>query len=348
MVERSRARGFTLVELLVVIAIIGILIALLLPAVQAAREAARRAQCTNNMKQIGLALHNYHDTNNCFPPQAIWGAPTPSGNWLPYHHTWLSMSLPFMEQTALYNMWDKRLPVWNTAVNAPVAYAQQMINTLLCPSDPGFRNSADTHNVAITNYAGSEGFDWWVARALPNDAPWNADPEVPNKMIQGVFDKTGGSPTMATASRIGDITDGTSNTIMVSEVTSYGFDFKAGVTSPNVCGAGGLMTRNNAVARAAFVAMTSDGFSANAPYVKPDGTAGAWMMPQGSNPGLRAPTYFCWTGVNSHWHGATSVHPGVCNALLGDGSVRSVAETINWGTWILSNSINDGVSRTNW
>jgi prepilin-type N-terminal cleavage/methylation domain-containing protein len=124
--------GFTLVELLVVIAIIGILIALLLPAVQAAREAARRTQCNNNLKQIGLALHNYHDSHKTFPPDAVWGAfvaAAPTAQQNPYHTTWLLAILPYLEQQPLYDTVDFELPMYGQ----PVTSTQ--LGALQCPSD---------------------------------------------------------------------------------------------------------------------------------------------------------------------------------------------------------------------
>ncbi len=109
----SARRGFTLVELLVVIAIIGVLVALLLPAVQAAREAARRSSCNNNLKQIGLALHNYHDTIGCFPPGGLGGI----GNKLSYE----VLILPFIEQKNMYDALNMNVLVYNDPVNMAVA-----------------------------------------------------------------------------------------------------------------------------------------------------------------------------------------------------------------------------------
>src|SRR5206468_7651117 len=100
-----RRRGFTLIELLVVIAIIGVLIALLLPAVQAAREAARRSQCTNNLKQLGLALHNYHDANQAFPSGKAGNDASAAGNDSSATSGWVSV-LPQMEQGPLFNAWN--------------------------------------------------------------------------------------------------------------------------------------------------------------------------------------------------------------------------------------------------
>jgi len=132
-----RRSGFTLVELLVVIAIIGILIALLLPAVQAAREAARRASCSNNLKQIGLALHMYHDTNKCLPPG--WIAFNPSSgqpHWFGQPGWgWAARILPFMEETAVYkNLVHFELPITDSA-NGEARLTE--IPTFRCPSDAG-------------------------------------------------------------------------------------------------------------------------------------------------------------------------------------------------------------------
>jgi prepilin-type N-terminal cleavage/methylation domain-containing protein len=135
-------RGFTLVELLVVIAIIGILVALLLPAVQAAREAARRMSCSNNLKQISLGLHNYHDTYKTFPPDAIWygnpkGTQAASGDQR--HFTWITLLLPFIEQAPLHDAIDFRLPGLNQLVSAgsggPVPLQSVQLEVVTCPSD---------------------------------------------------------------------------------------------------------------------------------------------------------------------------------------------------------------------
>ena len=136
----GRSHGFTLIELLVVIAIIAVLIALLLPAVQAAREAARRSQCTNNIKQIGLGLHNYHSAHDAFPPGAINNARARAGNintdwaqWSPQ-----ALLLPFVEQTPLYNAanfsWGYN-PFGDPCTQINSTVANTVISSFLCPSD---------------------------------------------------------------------------------------------------------------------------------------------------------------------------------------------------------------------
>jgi prepilin-type N-terminal cleavage/methylation domain-containing protein len=160
-----RRRGFTLIELLVVIAIIAILIALLLPAVQQAREAARRTQCRNNMKQMGLALHNYHDSFNTFP--FGWMA----GNDLNVS-AWGIMILPYLDQAPLYNQWDSSVPAFNeaAALFQPPASVQQNLDVIatvlpvyMCPST----SAQDQHDYTLPANAAGPGVP-------PIDLTWTA------------------------------------------------------------------------------------------------------------------------------------------------------------------------------
>ena len=141
---RHRTLGFTLVELLVVIAIIGVLVALLLPAVQAAREASRRSKCTNNARQLGLALHNYHDVVGVFPinySQSAQGPNGPAGNSGDNESrqcSWMALILPYIEQSGLYNSIDWNLGMKDASgrPTSNVAIAQTVVQAYRCPSDP--------------------------------------------------------------------------------------------------------------------------------------------------------------------------------------------------------------------
>lgn len=162
----TRCAGFTLVELLVVIAIIGLLTALLLPAVQAARESARRASCTNNMKQIGIALHNYHDAHKTFPPMVVLGGNSLAIPRPAYHHTWLTKILPFLEQRSIYDLMDARLPAWDAANNAPMPH---MISAVGINSDwcgatslhPGLANALMADG-SVRSFSDTMDFGLWV------------------------------------------------------------------------------------------------------------------------------------------------------------------------------------------
>ena len=151
----SRFRGcsaFTLVELLVVIAIIGILVSLLLPAVQAAREAARRCNCANNVTQLGLAIHNHEFHMEHFPA----GVTNPDGPIRSVeegsHISWIVRILPYMEQQGLYDAIDKRLPIWaQTLPGSTELIRSQQTPTLRCPSDAGSSSPAENHTIAVTN-----------------------------------------------------------------------------------------------------------------------------------------------------------------------------------------------------
>lgn len=151
----SRRPAFTLVELLVVIAIIGVLVALLLPAVQAAREAARRSQCANNLKQMALAMHNYHDTMNVLPASSYCGgnSPPPGVNTISHCHTWLESLLPFIEQSAWFDQIDFHSANHN-GVN-PSVLNERVVKSLMCPSDPDAGLLPNKRETAYTPYQSS-------------------------------------------------------------------------------------------------------------------------------------------------------------------------------------------------
>ena len=169
---RSRL-GFTLVELLVVIAIIGILVGLLLPAVQAAREAARRMQCSNNLKQLGLAMHNYHDAYNRFPMSAtakrdVTGLNPTSYRDLGWSTTWTMAILPYIEQGNLWNRWDSALGLADTATQ--LAVVRTNLIAMQCPTDPMADGAALTLGViafARGNYGANHGGGNYHRETIP-------------------------------------------------------------------------------------------------------------------------------------------------------------------------------------
>ena len=320
-----------MVELLVVIAIIGILIALLLPAVQAAREAARRSQCMNNLKQIGLALLNYENSFRVFPPGEIYNPRSGSTATGPaYHHTWLTKILPFMEERPLYDMMNTELPSWDATLDEPMPFAQSRVDTLICPSDDGPTDPAMTHKAAVSCYSACEGAYGWYASYKPSatDTFGTKYPSWVGRETRGVFARED-------ACRIAAIKDGTSNTVMVGETYSAGFAVRSGVSSSWQNGGGYPITSyTGAYPRAAFVAMNPpSGDHDNAGYLWPDGnpvTAGTWFR---TSPYMMTAKFMGVYGVNNYLYGVTSLHPGVANVVLGDGSSRSIGETLEWITW---------------
>ncbi|MCA9127135.1 MAG: DUF1559 domain-containing protein [Planctomycetales bacterium] len=292
-----RKRGFTLVELLVVIAIIGILVGLLLPAVQAAREAARRMQCGNNLKQIGLALHNYESSYKRLPPAWVdwngWWAP-------PLHAAHANVAiLPFMEQENLSNLYDPRVS-WDHANNAVMA--DKMPSTYVCPSTPGGGEIEADSGFQTSDY-----------NYIRSDTGWITDP-VPGKAMfeQNEF------------RRLGDVTDGLTNTMMVYE--------SAGRTKSWVLG---QQTAPPAWFIREYRAWTGN-FNSQWLY-----TASFTLDPSGGEPTVN---WFVGSQIiNTHnWGAAYAFHTGGMNSALGDGSVHFISENIDIDTLSALSSINGG------
>ena len=329
----SRRGGFTLIELLVVIAIIAVLIALLLPAVQAAREAGRRAQCVNNLKQVGIALHNYHAANNVLP----WGR-CEDDNWLDYSaHLPL---LPFLEQGAVYaafNVVDVT-PLGSTnggakpnnTVNSTAFRAT--IATFLCPSDPDRLTAPTGHN----NYA-SNGGSGPTSLFKPTDlaGPFIAAPDddLLNTRVYGFHDVTDGlSQTAAFAEKV----KGLGATNALDPLTPSSTVFK-------VAPAGDMAAPQAyaAACRAATAAPPVTGWG----YDQSDngylwGTGAMWHLGYDNQtrynhvmtPNARSCAVDA-DGPSSGAHTASSRHPGLANVLLCDGSVRPIKDTVAPATW---------------
>jgi len=306
-----RRRGFTLIELLVVISIIGVLSALLLPAVQAAREAARRLQCKNNLKQIGLAIHSYHDALSVFPPGkkgCCWG-------------TWLISVLPQLEQQSLFNSWN----AWgNNTPGLPGGYDQDLryfgvanrtvtstrIAAYLCPSDGQNAPIVETMNglsYACTsqNYAVNFG----------NTTQFQVD-------FQGI--RFGGAPFVDIGSPyaglshsdpglrpvgLGALTDGVSNTLLASEVVvGQGRDLRGFSWWGDAAGFETFLSPNSSFPDVLF-----------SPY---------YCLDQSPNPPCTGAT----TALPDNY-AARSRHPGGVNVAMADGSVRFVSDSIHIQLW---------------
>jgi prepilin-type N-terminal cleavage/methylation domain-containing protein/prepilin-type processing-associated H-X9-DG protein len=313
MSKKSR-RGFTLIELLVVIAIIAVLISLLLPAVQSAREAARRAQCVNNLKQIALACHNYHDSVGAFPPEAI-DTPSYYGTWW----NWLAFGLPYMENGPLYSAINFSLPTYNPANRTTVF--QALVATFQCPTDDSNKLIPDMYWVdpsnyptfpvigAPTNYMASFGdtkvtspFDYLSGDPTPNT--WGC-----GNTFRGIFGECSNGAVVG----IQGITDGSSNT------------FLAGENSPNLNGqlawSNGDATYATTVIPLNWMTRYKDG------QVEPNGDLCSINDIYDANRSVH-----CWRN-QVYIYAFKSFHPGGANFAMADGSVRFIKQSISPRTY---------------
>ncbi len=302
----KRERGFTLVELLVVIAIIGILIALLLPAVQAAREAAKRSQCTNNLKQIGLAVHNYHDTFNGFPPGSVRFNLPGVSSWQTQHLSWAVRILPYLEQQAIYDQvcWEC-LQSWNSPPGNTLRNID--LAAYRCPTD--YSDARVSNSWAPTNYVVCSGAD--------------RNHGFSNSRNLGMFREN-------MSRRIADIDDGTSHTMMASEcMINEPWVCRGSCSDQNACQAGtdGITLNSN-----------DEGGRGMSWY---RGYGGAlWLFNTIMPPNDKLTSnHECMSGSTNGAYAARSRHPGGVNVTMGDGAVKFVSETVDLGIWRAASTI---------
>lgn len=332
----KKKRGFTLIELLVVIAIIAILVSLLLPAVQQARETARRTQCKNNLKQLGIALHNYHDVHRCFPMASGRGN---GANWGGgRRHSGFVGMLPFMDQGPVYEMIKNGGVA--ASVNNNISYdgfkffpwdnnhraVRMNFPGLVCPSDG---DSSVQQPRGKTNYMFSRGDTAW-----DHNPGWNGNG---GRGLRGAF--VGGNRNTQSGRRIRDFTDGTSNTIAMGErikAKGGGNSIKLGATA--IDGGGAVPTKQEHYVNDPSVALARVGSGGvyNGATRRWAGTrwmdgcpsfTGMTTILGPNKPSVSEGTWDCHDGIFE----PTSHHPGGVQVVMADGSVRMINDSIDTG-----------------
>jgi prepilin-type N-terminal cleavage/methylation domain-containing protein/prepilin-type processing-associated H-X9-DG protein len=358
--SNARCRAFTLIELLVVIAIIAVLIALLLPAVQSAREAARRAQCTNNLKQLGLAIHNYHSSTNALPAENMFLGPTGANLGWGWNASWAVFLLPNLEQSPLYNSYNFVVNADNL-INSTVTY--NGLSAFLCPSDN--QKARPNPPWAPTNYVANHGgpgpIRMWSGTIVEfyTTGPAGDNPNVPN-----------GGGWWGGDSNLGffgfeSVTDGTSNTGLFSEkllgtstadpqpyagtnqakraiftITNLPTNYNAGSSASALAG---IQACQSVPSTTQGNTSWLNGFSWAISY--------PWHTVVVSYHHYNTPNKYTCLNPNDPgglWGGTcgmstpTSNHPGGVNVAFTDGSVRFVKDSVSPQTWWALGSRNGG------
>jgi len=302
-----RIRGFTLVELLVVIAIIGILVALLLPAIQASREAARRTECSNNLKQMGLALSNYHDTYRRFPPSyviqpgggGVHGTPDATTRDAGPGWGWGALLLPYLEKQSLDDTLDYNLPCWDAANSAAV---QTKLDDFICPSATGADKSFDVKDNSGSTLA-TFARSCYVAN-VGQEEPWGHTVDSYDAIADGPLYRN--STTSAA-----DVLDGLSTTVFVGEHHPRLSDktWVGVVPGASIC-----PTPQFAFAICEPAGTLVNSHSGPSSFESP--------------PVIHPPNSHL-----AHVCGMFAEHPTGCNVVMGDGSVHLISEDIHQPTW---------------
>ena len=328
LVSRSRSRaGFTLIELLVVIAIIGVLIALLLPAVQSAREAAQRAQCTNNLKQLALATHNYVDSNQMLPLGSFYMYPQTCNRWKQAHSFYMGL-LPYFEQISAVNSYNYSLHPYQAQNSTVMGLGLAPFGARVTPRSrsrwwrasprnflgscsgmPGGQTATPPWLLYHTSYAGNAG----MFPAYPS-GPNGVDPN-----YSAIVGKANGTIHFGSQVRLASIRDGTSNTLLLGERASAGSSQSRARTSGS-CGS-----------RRYSDTMFTTLFPLN-PYNR--------ITVNGADQGVPG-------GGNAYTAAASSMHPGGANFAFADGSVRFIKDTINTWQYDPATLLPLGVTQTN-
>lgn len=376
----SCRRAFTLIELLVVLAIIAVLIALLLPAVQSARVAARRAQCVNNLKQLGLAFHNYHDVSNSLPPGTMFalnrdGCTNPGiGGNCPMT-PWLLYLLPHLEQTHIYHQTNIGVGVQGPPLKGVPAgrianrtVLQTRIESMMCPSDPGTMTFAMGSLPGLSpDYESSKGnyaVHWGNTNTGQAILQFVGESVFSSRTLHHPsafgFNDSGTGPALVT---FASFTDGTSNTIVASEILRGQSDDIRGAFWFVGAGAGSFMSRftPNGKVDLASIPSVTNGMGWTPDRVKSEllvnntmdnlaSFVGVSAPTVGESPALRGtlcnnqsgPLGCAYTTEGDAFNGARSNHPGGVNALFSDGSVRFIKDTVHPNVWIALGTIHGG------